>query len=169
MTRTHQQSSGSAIPLDDAVAEFLAGRRSIIVASRDAANRPSLMRAVGFRLSPDRCEISVLLARSQSLQLLADLGAHGTIAVVFSEPSTHRTLQLKGCDARIEPASAADLAVMAPYAGNFADELLSVGVEPRLARALIAADPEDVVAVRFTPAEIYDQTPGPKAGAALAR
>ena len=37
------------------------------------------------------------------------------------------------------------------------------------ARATIAVDPADMVAVRFTPAEIYDQTPGPKAGAALAR
>jgi hypothetical protein len=156
-------------PIDDSVAAFLAGRRSIIVASRNAANRPSLMRAVGMRLSARRDEVSVLLARSQSTQLLVDLAASGSIAVVFSEPSTHRTLQLKGGNARIETATDADLAVIGPYADNLAAELASVGIEERMARAMIAVDPADMVAVRFTPAEIYDQTPGPKAGAALAR
>lgn len=156
-------------PIDDAVAAFLAGRRSIIVASRDAANRPSLMRAVGVRLSAARDEVTVLLARSQSVQLLADLAAGGAIAVVFSEPSTHRTLQLKGCDVRIEAPTADDLALQAPYADNLAAELANVGIEERLARALIAADADDLAAVRFAPLEIYDQTPGPKAGAALAR
>ena len=155
--------------LDDAVAAFLAGRRSIIVASRDAANRPSLMRAVGVRLSAARDLVTVLLARSQSMQLLADIAASGIIAVVFSEPSTHRTLQLKGRDAHIEAASADDLALLAPYADNLAAELSSIGIDGRLARALIATDPGDVVGVCFTPTEIYDQTPGPKAGAALAR
>jgi hypothetical protein len=159
----------SSVLIDDAVAVFLAGRRSIIVASRDAANRPSLMRAVGARLSAARDEVTVLLARPQSVQLLADLAASGFIAAVFSEPSTHRTLQLKGRDARIEAAGADDLALLAPYADNLAAELSSIGIEDRLARALIATDPGEVVAVRFTPSEIYDQTPGPKAGAALAR
>ena len=156
-------------PIDDTVAAFLAGRRSIIVASRNAANRPSLMRAVGMRLSARRDEVSVLLARSQSTQLLADLAASGSVAVVFSEPSTHRTLQLKGVNARIEAPTEADLAVIAPYADNLAAELTSVGIEERLARAMIAIDAADAVAVRFTPTEIYDQTPGPKAGAALPR
>jgi len=148
---------------------FLAGRRSIIVASRDAANRPSLMRAVGARLSAKRDEVTVLLARSQSVQLLADLDASGAIAVVFSEPTTHRTLQLKGGDVRVEVPTADDLALLAPYADDFATELAAIGIEQEKARALIAADPGDVVAVRFSPQEIYDQTPGPKAGAALAR
>ncbi|MBL8384124.1 MAG: pyridoxamine 5'-phosphate oxidase family protein [Burkholderiales bacterium] len=155
--------------MDDAVAAFLAGRLSIIVASRDAANRPSLMRAVGMRLSARREEVSVLLARSQSTQLLADLAASGYIAVVFSAPSTHRTLQLKGIKARIEAATEEDLARIAPYADNLAAELASVGIDERVARALIAVESADVVAVRFTPTEIYDQTPGPRAGAALPR
>lgn len=156
-------------PISDAVAAFLGGRRSIIVASRDAANRPTLIRAVGARLDRARGEVTVLLAAPQCGQLLDDIRASGQVAVVFSEPTTHRTLQLKGRTAHVEAAAADDLAQLAPYADNLAAELAAIGIEAHLARALIAADAGDVVAVRFAPAEIYDQTPGPHAGEALAR
>ena len=68
---------------------------SAIVASRDAALRPSIMRAVGSRISSDGREVTVYLRRSQSEQLLQDIAHTGEIAVVFSVPSTHQTLQLK--------------------------------------------------------------------------
>lgn len=155
--------------LDADVAAFLRGRRSIIVGSADAAHRPTLMRAVGARISADSREVTVLLARSQATELLADVKTCGRVAVVFSEPTTHRTLQLKGTDARVEEATPEDLAVIGPYAENLAAELGLIGFEAPLVRAIIAADPGDVAALRFTPAEIYDQTPGPHAGAAVAR
>ena len=63
---------------------------SAIVASRNAANRPSLMRAVGAGISADGTEITVYLSRSQSRQLLQDVAATGHVAVVFSEPLSHR-------------------------------------------------------------------------------
>ena len=68
---------------------------SAIVASRDAALRPSIMRAVGSHISGDGQEVTVYLRRSQSEQLLQDIAHTGEIAVVFSVPSTHQTLQLK--------------------------------------------------------------------------
>ena len=40
-------------------------------------------------------EVTVYLRRSQSEQLLQDIAHTGEIAVVFSVPSTHQTLQLK--------------------------------------------------------------------------
>ena len=39
---------------------------------------------------------------------------------------------------------------------------------PRVARALLACEPADLVAVRFAPESAFDQTPGPKAGAPIA-
>ena len=53
------------------------------------------MRAVGSRISADGREVTVYLRRSQSEQLLGDIAQTGEIAVVFSVPSTHQTLQLK--------------------------------------------------------------------------
>lgn len=68
---------------------------STIVASRDAQMRPSIMRAVGARISADGQRITVFLRQSQSQQLLADIAATGHIAVTFSDPPSHRTVQVK--------------------------------------------------------------------------
>ena len=153
--------------IDTRVAEFILGRRSIIAASRDADLRPSLMRACGLRIDATDGTLRVHLARSQAARLLADIATSRLIAVVVSEPSTHRTMQLKGNDARVEAATPEDLATLPGYAGQLDDELRSIGLPASFARAMIAVDPADVVAVRFTPTEIYDQTPGPRAGAAI--
>ena len=73
---------------------------SVIVGSLDAQLRPSVMRAVGSSVGPGEGEITVYLSRPQSRQLVQDIAATGHIAVVFSEPSTHRTLQLKASRAQ---------------------------------------------------------------------
>lgn len=140
---------------------------STIVASRDVALRPSIMRAVGSRISADGQEVTVYLRRSQSRQLLQDIAETGEIAVVFSEPSTHRTLQLKARQATQRPAHDDDLPVLQAYLQSMVHEVGRVGYGPRYVAAMLAAPLEDVVAVTFTPTSAFDQTPGPRAGAAL--
>ena len=81
--------------LDPARIAMVAKGVSAIVASRGADLRPSIMRAVGSHISGDGQEVTVYLRRSQSEQLLQDIAHTGEIAVVFSVPSTHQTLQLK--------------------------------------------------------------------------
>lgn len=140
---------------------------SAIVASRGADLRPSIMRAVGSRISADGREVTVYLRRSQSEQLLRDIAQTGEIAVVFSVPSSHQTLQLKARQATQRPAGADDLPVLQAYLRSMEDEVGRVGYSPRYVAALLAAPLADVVAVRFTPTSAFDQTPGPRAGAAL--
>lgn len=140
---------------------------SAIVASRDAALRPSLMRAVGSTITPDGSEITVFLARSQSRQLLQDLAATGQIAVVFSQPTTHRTVQVKARAINGRAASAEDLPALQRYLEAMEYEICSIGHTAAIVRAMFAFELQDLVAISFTPAEAFDQTPGPKAGTAL--
>lgn len=140
---------------------------SAIVASRDADLRPSVMRAVGSHISADGQEVTVFLRRSQSAQLLQDIARTGEVAVVFSEPSTHHTLQLKARAATQRPAGADDLPVLQAYLRSMELEVGKVGFGPRYVAAMLAAPLEDVVAVTFSPTAAFDQTPGPRAGAAL--
>jgi len=140
---------------------------SAIVASRDAALRPSLMRAVGSRISADGREVTVYLRRSQSEQLLRDIAQTGEIAVVFSVPSTHQTLQLKARQATQRPAEDEDLPVLQAYLRSMEEEVGRVGYGARYVAAMLAAPLHDVVAVSFHPEAAFDQTPGPRAGAAL--
>jgi hypothetical protein len=140
---------------------------SVIVASRDAALRPSIMRGVGSAISADGTQVTVYLRRSQSRQLLQDIGSGGGLAVVFSEPPTHRTLQLKAREATLRPASPADQPQLDRYLASMQCELAPVGYGPQFAAAMLSAPLDDVVAVQFTPESAYDQTPGPRAGAPL--
>lgn len=140
---------------------------SAIVASRNAALRPSLMRAVGTGISTDGSEITVYLARTQSRQLLQDLAATGHLAVVFSEPLSHRTVQVKSKAVRLRAADESDLPLLRRYLASMEYEVACVGFDADFVRAMLACELGDVVAVSFRPDEAYDQTPGPRAGSAL--
>lgn len=140
---------------------------SAIVASRNVAHRPSLMRAVGAGIAPDGSEVTVYVSRSQSRQLLQDIAATGHIAVVFSEPLSHRTVQVKAGRAELRAATEADEPLLRRYLRSMEHEVGCVGYDIPFVRAMLAFTLDDVVAIRFNPTAAFDQTPGPKAGSAL--
>lgn len=156
-----------AIQLPSDLVAMMARGVSVIVASRDARLRPSIMRAVGSRVEDGGQAITVYLARQQSRQLLQDLAATGQLAVVFSEPSTHRSVQLKATRVAMRPAADGDLPVLQAYLRSMEHEIQRVGFGPPVTRTLLAHRLDDVVAVSFAPEQAFEQTPGPKAGAAL--
>ena len=150
--------------------ELLAMMRSgvsVIVGSRSAAMRPSLMRAVCSHIEPDGEQVTVFLSRAQSAQLLDDIRATGQVAVVFSEPSTHHTVQLKASRASVRPAAPADQPWIDAYRAAMEREIERVGFAPHFTRAMLACRLDELVAVSFSPELAYDQTPGPRAGASL--
>jgi len=140
---------------------------SVIVGSRDAALRPSIMRALGSKVEDGGRKVTVFVSRRQSRQLVQDVAATGYIAVVFSEPSSHRTVQLKARRALLRNAEAADEPVMARYLASMEHEIQQVGFAPHLTRAMLSHRLDDLVAITFEPEVAFDQTPGPKAGTRL--
>ncbi|MBL8289277.1 MAG: hypothetical protein JNL85_14960, partial [Rubrivivax sp.] len=99
--------------------------------------------------------------------LLRDVALTRRVAVAFSQPSTNRTLQLKGCDAAVQPAQPADVAQARRYLALFAAEIVPLGWPPDFAQAVLWHEPAGLMAVRFTPEGAFHQTPGPGAGAPL--
>ncbi len=148
-------------------APFLGEGKSINVGSSDGAGRPSLVRALGARVSPDSEHLTLYLHRPQASQLLADIARHGRLAVVFSDPPTHRTLQLKGRDAREVPTDPEDVARALAYIESFSDVLNPLGFTAEFVRTVQTFEPEDLATVTFAPTECFDQTPGPHAGGPL--
>jgi hypothetical protein len=142
---------------------------SVNVASRDAALRPSLMRAVGSDVSPDGRSITVYLSRRQSRQLVQDVAATGFITAVFSEPASHRAVQVKATRATLRNAGPDDEPILAAYQASMEHEIQRVGYAPALTRAMLAHRLDDLVAITFEPEQAFDQTPGSKAGARLTR
>ena len=153
--------------LDEEGAAFVQGGVSIVAASRDAGLVPSIGRAAGCRVAPDRRRVTVYVAARQAPQLVADVVACRRIAVVFSRPSTHRTLQLKADDAVVRPPAAGEAAVPDSYVAGFAADIAKLGHTEAQARTLVASVDGDLVAIDFTPSAAFEQTPGPNAGAPL--
>ena len=65
--------------------------------------------------------------RAQATRLLEDIQANRQVAVVFSRPTTHRTVQFKGSDARVLPLTPGDARVVAEWVGSFVVELAELG------------------------------------------
>jgi hypothetical protein len=153
--------------LDAAQAAFLQHRVAINVASRDAHHVPTITRALGCRVSPDRRRVTVFVSPSRAEKLLACLRERGAIAAVFTRPSTHETLQLKGEDAVVVPLDTGDSERMAVYRNSFVEELQKIGYTQTFARAVISALSDEAVGVAFTPTAAFVATPGPAAGQRL--
>ena len=139
----------------------------VTVASRDAAHVPSVTRALGCRVAPDRRRVTVFLLASQSATLRRDLRETGAIAAVFSQPSTHRTIQLKGSDATLGAIEPGDMELIDANAAAALADLVLSGFPESFARTLFAYDAPDLVAIGFTPSTAFVQTPGPQAGRRL--
>ena len=157
----------ASLRLDAASVAFIEGGVSIIVGSCGADGVPSVVRAVGCRVSDDRTQLTALLVASQCGTLLEQLRAGGPIAVVFTEPPTHRALQLKAPGARVAEATPTDWATATRHQQQFAAAIEALGFGHDFACAIHSWRPGDMVAAHFRPSEAYDQTPGPNAGSAL--
>lgn len=142
---------------------------SVNVASRDERLRPSVMRAMGSAVDAHGGSVTVYLARRQAGQLLRDIEATGRIAVIFSEPPTHVTVQLKATAVATRAATEADRPALERYLASMEREIGRVGHAPALTRAMLAWRLDDLVAVTFVPEQAFEQTPGPKAGQLMAR
>jgi hypothetical protein len=149
------------------MARFIQSGLSIIVAARGERLVPSLARGVGCRVDSDLRAVTVLLFADHAEAVLRDIAKHRRVAVCFTRPSTHETVQLKGSDATSALASPQDVALVRRGLDLFAEDLQPLGWGADFVDALLWRDPADLLAVRFTPEGAYQQTPGPSAGAAL--
>jgi hypothetical protein len=161
--------AGALDPLSPEVLAMMAAGASVLVASRDGRHRPSVMRAMGSRVDAASGTITVFLSRRQSADLLRDIETSGQVAVMFSQPSTHLSVQLKASRAQLRPAVEADRPVLDRYLSMMEKEIQSVGHPQALVRAMLSWRIEDLVAVSFVPEQAFEQTPGPRAGAELGR
>ena len=164
--RAMNDGTSQGLRLDVEHAAFIQGPVSVIVASRSAELVTDIVRGCGCRVSRDRRHVTVLVEPGRASSLLEDVAANGMIAAVFSQPSTHRTIQLKATDACVVRVTAADRAAVRQHLQAWSEDLGRIGLDARFAAALHGGTGE-LVAIRFSPVAAYQQTPGPAAGQPL--
>lgn len=159
-------SSSAPSALAPAQQAFVASGVSMAIAGRDRRNVPSLARAYGCRLLPDG-RLAVFVAPSQSAALLRDVASTRVVAVVFSRPSSHETIQIKGSDASVRPPAGGELQQAQQLTEQLIEDIVSLRFHEQGVRTLLSIDDADLVAVVFTPSAVFGQTPGPRAGERL--
>jgi hypothetical protein len=153
--------------LDAATAAFLGTGCALLVGSALPDGEPIAARGYGCTVvasGPDQAVLRVLLAtddpRGSAHARPGDL-----VAVTATSVRTLRSVQLKGRLRAVEPATAEDEASAAAYCAAFFEDIMATdGTAAELLQRMV---PAGYVAWLVEVGELFDQTPGPTAGAAL--
>lgn len=142
---------------------------SCAVAARDAGNRPSLAKAVAVRLCDDLNTVEVFVDGERAAGVLRDLRAGSPIALVCSEPASHRSIQVKGERAEVLPVGPGDAEFVAARFEAVATHVVALSYPHDGIRAYFHYAPEHLAKITFVAGGAFGQTPGPGAGAPLGR
>lgn len=134
---------------------------SLVVATRDDGLVPAIVRCGGARLGDDGW-VRVAIPLPEGARTVANLEANGAISLTASQPTTYRTLQVKGRRAQRVPWPELS-EVTARHRAALVAEVARVGIDAERARRTWS---HRFVAVGFEPEELFDQSPGPLAGLA---
>lgn len=155
---------GSSV-LTAELAAFCQSGLSIVVGTRDPDGRPVAARAIGCRIDGSG-RVRVLLAAASAPRVLAAICRDGAVAVTFTRPFDHRSIQLKAPRAEATTPDPGDGALAAAQGAALAATLVTAGYAPDLCAVYVAFD--TLAAFDFVPTEAFVQTPGPSAGSPLA-
>ena len=151
-------------PLPPELATFAESGLSMHIGTRDGQLRPAVTRAVGLRVWPGGSQLTLYLAEATSRACVANLRENGKLAVTFSRPATHETVQIKGSVREVREATPEERPFVEDYRERFAQNLAPAGLPPRLTRRLRCWP---AFAVDLEIEAVFAQTPGPGAGARM--
>jgi hypothetical protein len=150
--------------IEPEVAELLESPCSLLVATVSPDRVPEATRGWSVVLhGPDR--VRVLLA-DNATRTLDHLAGGGRMALTTTHFVTLVSWQLKGNATTIEPATADDRIRFDAFCAGCIDILhRTEGTAEQVIRRLV---PPGIVACEMAVEQVYDQTPGPEAGARIA-
>jgi sugar/nucleoside kinase (ribokinase family) len=151
--------------IDRDLAAFLEEGLAIHIGTRDADLEPNGTRATAITTDEDGQHITIFVPKAAEARVLPNLEANGHGAVVLVRVSDERSCQIKGVFVEARAAADRDRAfVMDPW-DRFVQNIEQIGL-PRAVTGHWKMWP--CLAIRLKVAELFDQTPGPRAGARLA-
>jgi hypothetical protein len=151
--------------LDEALTEYIHQGLAAQMGTRNAALQPNGARLAAVRVEADRLHIVAYIPASSAGPLLDDLRSNGQAAVTITRPADDKACQVKGVFVETWAAREDERAFVEGQWEGFLGQLEQVGL-PRVAST--HWDWWPCVAVRIRATALFDQTPGPAAGAPLA-
>ena len=146
--------------------EFLGTGVGHQIGACDRAGRPSICRALGATVDAQG-HVVVMLSGESGYEVLDAIRETGLVSAVFVQPSTYRTLHLKGRDAQVAPAASEHRALIPARREAFLQQIAHYGFTRDFVMAWYTVPDDQLMAVTFTPIGAWNQTPGPGAGGAI--
>jgi hypothetical protein len=149
------------------VIDFVESGCATIVGTVDSDGHPYATRAWGIHvLDADRGLVRILLGAHEATYATG-FGPDGRIAITPADVRTLVSRQIKGRVVTIEPVTGDDIELHRRHCDHVISEICRTdGYEDHLVRRMV---PPALLACIVELNEIFDQTPGPGAGAALGR
>lgn len=144
---------------------FIEGEVTIYAAATGADLLPQVVRGAGCRVDARNRTVMIFVSAANASALLTALRHRGALAAVFAQPGSHKALQLKSESASIVSLGRDDAVFIANYRERMIAHIAPFGFASDVLRALFSLPVSDAVALQFTPCAVFDQTPGPNAGA----
>jgi hypothetical protein len=147
------------------LAAFLEQGVGIHIGTRNEQLHPHGARAIAAKVVGGGSHLVVYVAEIAAARLRADLESNGQAAIVFGRPEDERSCQVKGVFVDIRSATETERPLMEKQWDGFLGQLEMIGI-PRVSAANWITWP--AVAIRLKVTTIFEQTPGPQAGAQIA-
>jgi len=135
----------------------------VLVATRSEDLTPAITRGWGPLLDESTRRLEVAVTAPQGSSMLSNLESAGSIAVTVSQPTTYRTMQMKGIVDEISVPTEDHHARVRSHLDLFFEEVSKVGITENATNVFLG----ELRVVHFTVADLFDQTPGSDAGSRL--
>jgi hypothetical protein len=152
--------------MDVETAAFLEGGCALIIGTLSPERVPYATRGWSLKVLPDGPDGATrvrLLVDVDDLPVVGTSFRDGAVAVTGTDVPTLFSMQLKGRATGLAPATVADRERFERYCDTFFAHVRFVDRNAQVEHM----KPADVSAVTITVSELYDQSPGPKAGTRL--
>jgi hypothetical protein len=150
--------------LDKAVTDFIHEGLAAHIGTRNARLEPNGTRLTAVKVEGDGRHVVAYIPKVASGVVLQDLRDNGQAAIAVARPVDDKACQVKGEFVESWDAAEDERAFVFQQWHGFLNQLDRIGL-PSAASTNWAAWP--CVAVRIRVTALFDQTPGPKAGAPL--
>ena len=141
------------------------GGTSVIVGTVDAEGIPTCCRAIALSTKDNFDTVTVYLPAATAQETVANVATTRRVAVSATRPLTHESIQIKGMTRGVRLAPASDEQYVRTRLHEFAEVLEAIGLPMRVTNSM---SHWPAFAIDISVEQVFNQTPGPKAGNEIA-
>ena len=145
--------------------QWVEGGISVIVGTADADKVPTCCRAIAISTKDNFETVTVYVPAATGQETIANVATTHRVAISCTVPRSHGSIQIKGVSRGVKLAPPSDEEFVRSRLKQWADALAEFGM-PRSLTQRMNVWPAFTIDVSVE--ELFDQTPGPRAGFPLA-